>query len=186
MPQVERLPERVEGDGLLLRRWTPDDVPALAELTERNVEHLRPWMPWIAFEPLSIGARRALERDWDQRWRRGVDSVMAIVSEEGIVGSIGLHRNRGSATLEIGYWVDRDRTGQGIATRAVRLLTAAGLAVPGITVMEIRHDLTNYASRRVPEKLGYACVGDVVVKPLAPGETGVHVVWQMTAERWAT
>jgi hypothetical protein len=55
-----RLPERIEGDGLVLRRWREEDAGLLHEAVVDSVEHLRPWMPWIADEPMSVEQRRNL------------------------------------------------------------------------------------------------------------------------------
>ena len=65
MTRATRLPERIEGpDGLLLRRWTVDDADALGQAIAESVEHLRPWMGWVAedgsvaYEPVAGVASR--------------------------------------------------------------------------------------------------------------------------------
>src|SRR3954453_3756916 len=45
------LPERIDGDGLLLRRWRVSDAEALGRALDENDDHLRPWMAWMADEP---------------------------------------------------------------------------------------------------------------------------------------
>ncbi|WP_426574961.1 hypothetical protein [Aquihabitans sp. McL0605] len=55
---MEALPELVEHDGLVLRRWTVDDTELVGTLVTANLEHLRPYMPWIEREPLSLDERR--------------------------------------------------------------------------------------------------------------------------------
>lgn len=179
-----RLPERVEAPGLSLRRWLTSDVDALSAVVEANLEHLRPWMPWIAFEPLSRAERIELGRTWEERWLEGGDVTFAIELDGVIVGSAGLHRRQGPGTLEIGYWVDARHTGRGIATKAAAALTEAALGVPGTTRVEIHHDKANAASARVPAKLGYELVGETADEPSAPGEVGIDCCWRMTAERW--
>jgi hypothetical protein len=50
----EVLPDRLPGPGgLLLRRWSPEDALALSDAVAASSEHLRPWMAWIAEEPLT-------------------------------------------------------------------------------------------------------------------------------------
>lgn len=178
----ERLPARIEGDRLLLRRWMPDDVDDLGDIVLANLEHLRPWMPWIALEPLTRDDRLALEHEWDERWRNGGDCTYAMVLLEtgDIVGSTGLHRRRGPTTLEIGYWVDHGHVGRGIATEAAGMLTAAAFQITGIDAVEIHHDKANVASGRVPEKLGFVFVGEGPDEVTAPGETGVDCTWRAT------
>jgi len=113
---VERLPETMASDRLTLRRWVPDDAAALCAAVEENLEHLRPWMPWIAGEPKTVEARVALINQWTNEWERGGDVVVGALLEGIIVGSTGLHRRRGPDVLEIGYWVDHRYVRQGIAT----------------------------------------------------------------------
>jgi hypothetical protein len=57
---VVRLPERIDGsDGLVLRRWEVSDAEALGEAIAQSIDHLRPWMAWVAQEPEPIERRRA-------------------------------------------------------------------------------------------------------------------------------
>src|ERR1019366_4321172 len=140
MDHVYRLPEKIEGPRLLVRRWTPNDLHLLTAAVERNAEHLRPWMPWIADEPLSTEERLTLLERWQQEWNEGGDVVLAILLDDKVVGGAGLHRRHGPYGLDIGYWVDRDNLGQGIATEAVSMLPSAALLLADITFVEIHHD----------------------------------------------
>ena len=38
------LPERIEGSGLLVRRWLEADAETVERIVSESVEHLRPWM----------------------------------------------------------------------------------------------------------------------------------------------
>ena len=42
---------RIETKRLVVRCYDPSDAPLLAESVSENVEHLRPWMPWVYSEP---------------------------------------------------------------------------------------------------------------------------------------
>jgi RimJ/RimL family protein N-acetyltransferase len=185
---MEPLPARLEHDGLVLRRWTVDDAELVGELVAANLEHLRPYMPWIEHEPLTLDARRELEREWDRAWADGGDVIMGIFEHDVAVGSAGLHRRIGPGGLEIGYWVSADHLGKGIARRASEGLTSLAFTVPGIDRVEIHHDLTNVYSRRVPEQLGFHLVGKAKVPraPQAPADTGVDLVWRITRDEWLT
>lgn len=178
------LPERFDDDDLVLRRWTLDDAPALHDAVRSNLDHLRPWMPWIAAEPQTLEQRAALIEDWDRGWSEGGDVVLGIYLDGAVIGSTGLHRRRGPGVLEIGYWIDRRFTGRGLATRVARILTNGAFAVPGIERVEIVCDEANLASARVPEKIGFDHVGDLDVLMSAPSETGSHRLYRMTAEDW--
>jgi ribosomal-protein-serine acetyltransferase len=179
---MQRLPERVEADGLALRRWTPADVAALGRAVEESAEHLRPWMPWAADEPLPTVDRWALLERWQGEWEAGGDSVLGAFVAGAVAGSFGLHRRRGPETLEIGYWVHVAHLRQGIATRAVAALGEAALAVPGITRVEIHHDEANLASAGVARRAGYSFVGERADVPEAPAEVGVDWTWRIERE----
>lgn len=175
------LPERLEGaDGLLLRRWTVGDAASLGRAIGESADHLRPWMPWVVEEPLTLERRRAMINDWERAWRGGGDVLMGIFVAGQIVGGCGLHRRIGPEGLEIGYWTHRAFLRQGVATGAARLLSNAALALPGITHVEIHHDKANQASGGVPRRLGYRWLADVPDVALAPGEVGISCRWRLT------
>lgn len=156
----------------------------MGDIVSRNIEHLRPWMAWVAREPLTLDARRELLELGDREWRAGGDVMLAIVLDGDIVGSTGLHRRRGPEGLEIGYWVDEAHQGRGIATEAAAVLTEAALALPGIGFVEIHHDKANERSSGVPRRLGYRFIGEHTETVHAPGEIGIDCQWRITAAQW--
>jgi len=170
-----RLPERIEGDGLVLRRWRVEDAELLHGAVVDSVEHLRPWMPWIADEPMSVGQRRDLIQGWERDWEGGGDVVLAIVRDGVVAGGSGLHRRRGPDVLEIGYWLRPGFVGLGIVTTAARLLTNAAFVVDAIERVEIWHEPANTASGAVPARLGFSAVGEI------DGDR----VWRTTRDEWA-
>jgi ribosomal-protein-serine acetyltransferase len=170
-----RLPERIEGDGLVLRRWRVEDAELLHEAVVDSVEHLRPWMPWIADEPMSVEQRRQLIQGWERDWEGGGDVVLAIVRGGVVAGGSGLHRRRGPDALEIGYWLRPGFVGRGIVTTAARLLTTAAFGVVGIERVEIWHEPANTSSGAVPARLGFTAVGEI------DGDR----VWRTTRGEWA-
>jgi len=164
-----------------LRRWRPDDAAGLLAAVIESQEHLRPWMPWAD----GYDQERAEEylRECQSEWASGEAFAYAIIVEDSIVGSAGLHNRVGDGGLEIGYWVRAGWTGCGIATDAAAALTDAALALPGVDRVEIHHDAANLASGRIPAKLGYARLGERPTRdlwPRAPAETGSDIVWQLT------
>jgi predicted N-acetyltransferase YhbS/RimJ/RimL family protein N-acetyltransferase len=182
---VERLPERVETERLLLRHWTVGDVPALAEAITRSVDHLRPWMPWIAFEPMADDDRRQLVVQWDTEWRNGGGTVYGMFDRDGsVVGGTGLHRrNRDRSVLEIGYWVAVDRTGCGYAREASAALLDTAFTLPAVSAVDILHDRANARSRSIPEALGFRFLGESPDAVEAPGEEGFACHWRRVRPR---
>jgi RimJ/RimL family protein N-acetyltransferase len=181
-----RLPERIEGDGVLLRRWLIDDAAALERAIEESAEHLRPWMPWMEGSPQSPEQRRAMLAEWEREWLDGGDVIFGVLVENQIAGSCGLHRRRGPGVLEIGYWIHAAFLRRGLATTVARLLTDAAFSVPGIARVEIHHDRANIASAGVPRRLGYEFVGEQPnAQPAAPAELGIDYVWRIERDQWS-
>jgi ribosomal-protein-serine acetyltransferase len=168
---------------LVVRRWRADDVPRLHEAILESLDHLRPWMPWVAKEPLSLDERRQLVEGWWPQWDAG-DRMCGIFVDDHVVGGCGLHERIGPGGQEVGYWVRVGCTGRGYATAAARRLTSMAFTLPRVTHVEIHHDLANAASGRVPAKLGYTHVHDVDSPRAAPGETGVDRIWRVGHDEW--
>jgi ribosomal-protein-serine acetyltransferase len=181
---VERLPETMPSPRLTLRRWLAADAEALSAAVEENLDHLRPWMPWISSEPLSPSDRLALIKQWEEEWERGGDVVIGAFLDGVVVGSSGLHRRRGAGVLEIGYWVRADHTRNGIATEISSALTTAAFTVPYIDRVEIHHDKANVASAGVPRRLGYTFVDETQDSVTSPGEVGIDCRWMITKHEW--
>jgi RimJ/RimL family protein N-acetyltransferase len=180
-----RLPEYIVGpEGLTLRRWTRDDAAQLGEAVADSVEHLRPWISWIANEPLSVTERQAQIDSWDQEWLARGGVVMGVFLDGAVAGLCGLYRRIGPGGLEIGYWSARRFLRQGIATTAAGLLTDAAFSDPAITRVEMHHDQANPASAGVPRKLGLRFAREGVDEIQAPGDSGFSCEWQITRQEW--
>ncbi len=180
------IPDRVETPRLVLCEWQVEDAAAMAEAVTDSIEHLRPWMPWIAFEPQTLDARRDLIRGWERTRLDGGEAVYGIFLDGLPIGGSGLHRRIGPDGLEIGYWIREGFTRRGFAAEAATALTDLAFTVDGITRVEIRHDRANEASRNVPRRLGYECVREEERTIEAPAETGLDCVWATDPVRWAT
>jgi ribosomal-protein-serine acetyltransferase len=171
---------------LTLRRWVADDAQDLGTAITDNIDHLRPWMPWIAAEPQSLPNRVALLTQWQNEWDRGGDVVVGAFFDGAIVGSAGLHRRRGPGVLEIGYWVHVEHIRNGYATEIASALTTAAFTVPGIDRVEIHHDKANIASAGIPRRLGFTFAEESPNTVLAPGEVGIDCRWMIERQQWPT
>ena len=170
----------------MLRQWTEDDVDALRDAVTASIEHLRPWMPWIAAEPQSRSQRRDLIRQWHSEWETGGDLIVGVFEPDGhVIGGSGLHRRRGPGALEIGYWIHVDHVRRGYATEVAAALTDLAFTVDGIDRVEIHHDAMNVPSGRVPRSLGFEFAGASECEPLAPAETGTDWTWVVHRACWA-
>ncbi len=183
---MERLPSLIKTERLTLRHWTPEDVPALNAAVTASIEHLRPFMVWIAHEPMTVEARVDLINGWRRDWEVNGDSILGVFLDEKPIGSAGLHRRNGENTLEIGYWIHKDFTRRGFASEVSAGLTDAAFAIPGVERVEIHHDKANTASAGVPRSLGFIMFVEAPRKIEAPGQVGIDCKWVMTREGWST
>ncbi|MEU3873660.1 MULTISPECIES: GNAT family N-acetyltransferase [Streptomyces] len=157
-----------------LRPWEAGDASALATLA--NDEELRRWTShrvadrddaerWIA----------AAAAGWETRERLG----FAVLAQGRVAGHIVLKRPGGvGAVAQVGYWTGAPARGQGLASRAVEMLTAWAFdADEGeeLTRLELIHNVGNPASCRVAEKAGYALEAVLPPRPPRPLEGHLHV-----------
>jgi ribosomal-protein-serine acetyltransferase len=184
-PNENRYPAEIELPHAQLRRWRPADAEELAAVITANLDHLRPWMPWIAAEPMALSERLVLLQRWETEWDVGGDRHWAFVVDGRIAGSIGLMGRIGVGAVEMGYWLDARCTGRGIVTAAARAVTTVAFDNPRIQRVEIHHDKANRPSGAIPRRLGYEPVAERPEEITAPGESGTNCVWSMTAEAWA-
>jgi ribosomal-protein-serine acetyltransferase len=182
-------PERIIGERVVVRVPRVGDGPSLLDAVTASLEELRPWMPWVKFEPQTVEQR--------EEWIAGRLAARADGSDFGyfyadpadddrIIGGTGFHLRNEPHQLEIGYWTHTAMTRQGVCTEATRLMTTVALQQPGITEVLICCDAANRASAAVPAKLGYTMVDEYPREPEAPGESGIHLRWRMTTTEWAT
>ncbi len=181
-------PERIETAGLVVRRLFPEDAPLIAGAITESFEHLRPFLPWVTPENMTVeGQRRRLESpelSWSPDSTHYQYGVFAVEGDGTLLGSCGLHRRRGPGALEIGYWVQAAHVRRGIATAAARAMTDAGFSVRGVEIMEILCDVANQASACIPRRLGYRLTATEDHAPEAPAETGKRLVWTISREEW--
>ena len=173
---------------IVLRRLTVADAAALALAVGKNLEHLRPWMPWADAQSADERFQRRRLADGDAQWKRGADFGYGLFASDGddgrILGAFGLTARRGPKTLEIGYWLCAEVTGRGLATLAVEALTEVAVAHPGVERVLVYCDEANHPSAAIPRRRGYRVDRIVAVPPEAIGETGRQLEWVVRPAEW--
>lgn len=91
-------------------------------------------------------------------WRDGSSANFAVVVGGRPVGSVGV-RMLQDGVAEIGYWVAAGSRGNGLCTRAVRLVSQWVLERPEIARLQLRADEDNLASNRVALNAGFTREG---------------------------
>lgn len=159
--QYSRMPllktYRVETERVRLRCYEPGDAPAMSATILRNHEHLIPWMPWAVKDQHTVPFCLNLIREFRGKYDLGMDFPMAIFDQRdgSYIGGTGLHPRVGEGAYEIGYWMDREHTGQGFATHVATALTKVAFDYEGVHRMNIHMQVGNVASEHIPLRLGY-------------------------------
>lgn len=149
-----RPPEPDLSDGVItLRPLGVEDVPAVTEAC-RDPEIVR----WTTEIPEGYTEEHA--RGWIAStaagWKEG-RAELAITVDGAFAGAIGLVA-RHDWVAEIGYWIAPGFRGQGIATRALALLSRWA-EDQGFARLQLTMFPGNTASTRVAEKAGYVKEG---------------------------
>lgn len=175
----------IRTERLLLRCKSPADAPALKAAIDRNLDHLRPWMPWAMNEPSEVGEIVDRIRRFRAAFDRDEDYALGIFDPTGerVLGGTGMHLHDEGRTFEIGYWMDKDHTGRGLTTEAVAAQCRLAFEVHGVRRVEIRCDPENTPSARIPEKLGFKREGVLRQQDRSPaGEPRDTVVWALVPD----
>jgi len=152
---------RIETERLVVRCYQPRDAGLLAESVTENIEHLKPWMPWVHDEPELFDEKvKRLKRfrglfDLQRDFTYGIFNP----EETKLIGGTGLHTRLGEGKLEIGYWMHRDFLNRGLATESASALIKVAFEVIHVHRIEIHCDPENIASASIPRKLGFTHEG---------------------------
>ncbi|WP_169747701.1 GNAT family N-acetyltransferase [Demequina subtropica] len=155
------VPARIETERLTIRRFLPEDAPAVSSVIAANREHLVRYLAWAEDEPKSPEARSRKIAENIARHEAGVDFLMGLFDRTTgqYLGSAGLHPLEDGRGLEIGYWISAEHEGRGLVTEAVAALTRVGLLHAGAGVVEIYHRPDNERSAAIPRRLGFTDAG---------------------------
>ncbi|GHO49457.1 GNAT family N-acetyltransferase [Ktedonospora formicarum] len=153
-------------------------------LIERNIEHLRPWMPWAAYEQTYEGIQAYL-RGSMQRFIDNMGLPTNLWYRGQLAGAIGFPRmNWDKRMAEIGYWLDKDLQGRGIITRATSTLITYAFEEYRFNKVEIHAATGNRPSRAVAERLGFTQEGIMRQVEWLNGKAHDMVVYGMLASEW--
>ncbi len=175
---------RVETDRLVLRCWSPLDARALRATLDANDLHLRPMIPFMKDEPRSL--------DQTAQWLRGLRALFDLgqnyryavfnKDESRLIGENMLLTRAGPGALEIGYWTDKDCSGQGYAAEATCALVRVAFEIEGVDRVEIQCAPENTASASIPAKLGFTHEG-TLKRRAKDSEGGIRdlMMWSLFA-----
>ncbi|OQR61103.1 GNAT family N-acetyltransferase [Streptomyces maremycinicus] len=150
-------PELRSGDGLLLRPWRAEDVPAVYAAFQDPALH-----QWHIRAADSEEEVAGWIEDWRKDWAQERNAQWAVVDEHtgALLGRVALRAIvLAEGVAEVAYWTTRAARGRGVAPRATTALTSWALDEIGLHRLELMHATANEASCRVAEKAGFLLEG---------------------------
>jgi RimJ/RimL family protein N-acetyltransferase len=162
----------LSGLGLHLREWADADLPVMVELFD-DPEVSR-WTPLPS--PFDLTAARTYLDQARARRAEGRSIQLAITTDgHAALGEILLVD--ADRTAELAYAVGRAHRGQGLTTRAVRLMTAYAYGELAMQTVVLRIDPDNVPSVAVARATGFQRTGDepITRRGSRPLETWRHL-----------
>jgi len=157
MSFVDRLPETLHSERLLIRVARPGDGAMLAQAIADSLPDLSPWLGWVNPPPTPLEAEaRCLAAH--ERFARNEDLMAFFLTKDGgeLVGGSGLHKADWTLRqFEVGYWGRSRFAGSGLMTEGVRALARHALDGLGANRVFLTTDERNLRSRRLAERAGF-------------------------------
>jgi ribosomal-protein-serine acetyltransferase len=123
--------------------------------------HLEPWLPWVPFNTDADASFRyadASASDWDQgracRFTIRQRSTRALLGVVGLEAFAHLHQS-----VELGYWLRKEATGQGTMTEASRMVLAWAFGKMNVHRIRVAAATDNHPSLAVIRRLGFRFEG---------------------------
>jgi ribosomal-protein-alanine N-acetyltransferase len=165
---------------VVIREATVDDAEAYVAYKLRNEAFLAPFEPLPGPDSFSLAtARTRLQRT------ELACPYIALAGDE-VIGQAML-ANMARAAFQnatLGYSVDEQWNGRGIATRLVRHAVAEAFSEHGLHRVEAATLLDNAASQRVLEKCRFRRIGISPRHVKIAGRWQDHIVFALTLEDW--
>lgn len=176
------------GDDAALLPRTPAIAEAYQGLLEANFARLVRWLPGLDELPTLEQTRADLARR-GQAWLDGSQLPLAIaVRAEGgwrLVGEVNLLIDNHIKSAEIGYWLDADFEGRGLATRAVRAALDWAFGPLGLRRIKLFAMVGNEPSIRLAERLDFTREGIFRAAAVVGGVEHDVVGYGLLAREWS-
>jgi RimJ/RimL family protein N-acetyltransferase len=154
-------PEPPLSDGTVaLRPWRKDDAAELVEALDGDDEVAR-WLDSIP-QPYTDADASAWLSQTRHAWKDNDGCPFAVVDAATgrLLGGMGVRwHDRINQVGEVGYWARADVRGQGMTTRALRLVAEWAIGTAGCERLVLRADIANLPSQRVAERAGFVREG---------------------------
>jgi RimJ/RimL family protein N-acetyltransferase len=159
------LPELMETERLLLRRYRPGEGEMYLQMIRANRNHLVDYLPPVMEKMQTAEDAEAFLRWMAEMWQKqeifqfGVwEKVSGEFAGEVYLANPDWH----VPCIEVGYFVVKGKTGRRYAVEAARALVEYAFTHLGVVRVELQCKSDNVASQRVAEQLGFHLEGRLV------------------------
>lgn len=161
----------------------PQYAEELFELTERNRNFLKQWLPWLDTITKPSDTREFIEAQL-LRFERGEALHVTIFYRDKIAGVLGYNRiDQVNGIGYVGYWLAREYNGKGIMAESVKDIIELGFEYYSLNRIEIRCAVDNHKSQAIPERLGFQQEGIIRQAEKVYGRYFDHVVYGLLSEK---
>lgn len=170
---------RLEGEGIHLREWSEDDLPALIELYD-DPEIAR-WTPVASpFDTVAAQVYLTEAREARVQGRK----LQFAITTDGVRprGEVLLFRSKADERdIELAYGVGAAHRGRGLASRAVRVLSDYAMRHTGARRVVLCIEEANAASIAVARATGFTLTDDEPVLRMSRGRETSLRTWNLTS-----
>ena len=176
---------RTVAPGLEIRLFQPADAQSVFATVERNRAYLREWLPWVDFTHSPAEIHDFITRVHAQ-FQNNQGPQAGIWIDGNFAGGIGCHPiDWGNRACSIGYWIERQRSGQGIVTRCCTALLDYLFVDLALHRVVIQCGTGNHKSCAIPRRLGFTLEGIARHGQWVNDRWLDLEVWSMLAEEWS-
>jgi ribosomal-protein-serine acetyltransferase len=156
----------------------------LFQAVDRNRDHLKPWVTWVDRIEEVKHTRKYMKYAF-KGMGKGKEYQLTLWDADTCIGGVSFKTiDKNKRTGELFYWIDKDYTGQGIVTAAVKQLIHFGFETLKLAKVTIKVVDGNDASRAVAERLNFNQDGTLRDETMRDGEIYDLHVYSMLANEW--
>lgn len=149
-----------EIDGIIeLRKLTLSEAEACFKLIIKNNQYLREWLPWLDLIKTVDDEKKFIQGSYDKASEQK-SADFGIYNEGTLVGIISFHYiDKENKKTSIGYWLDKDSQGNGVMTKATKMLVMFAFESLKLNRIQIECAIGNNKSSSIPKRLGFKLEG---------------------------
>ena len=158
-----------------VRHFKPDDYPSFLKCMKVNLDHMADY----------LGEGRFFKGFSDFEFSSLFKGYVANVSpyeyfggfyKDNCIGMVAMCPGYARYSAEFVYWVDKDHTGYGVATKMVSEVTEHAFRL-GYWNIECHTDATNLGSQKVLEKNSFGLADKYSIEPRGLKDSGEMIAW---------